>query len=52
MVIFISLLVAIIGVIIYLAFNNKLSEVGKIMFAVGLLAFLLQLGPRALSLLR
>lgn len=37
----VSLIVCIIGLIVYLAFNNKASEAGRIMFAFGLLAFLL-----------
>jgi hypothetical protein len=45
MYIFLSLLVAIVGVLMYvLTANPKLSEVGRISFAFGLLAFLLQVG--------
>lgn len=47
MVIYFSLLVSIIGLLMYaLASNPKLVEVGRIMFWTGLLAFLLTgLGP-------
>lgn len=52
MLILISLLVAVIGLLVYaLAANAKVAELGRIAFACGLLAFLLQLGPHALSLL-
>ena len=40
--IYFSLLVALIGVLMYaLCVNPKLQEIGRIMFAMGLLAFLL-----------
>ena len=53
MVIFVSLLVAIIGVLMYaLAVNPKLQEIGRIAFAMGLLAFLLRLGPEVVSIFR
>jgi hypothetical protein len=47
MIIFLSLLVALIGLFIYLARpapdpNPRMAEVGKIMFFCGLLAFLIQ----------
>ncbi len=43
MYIFFSLLVALIGVLMYaLCVNGKLVEIGRIMFWTGLLAFLLQ----------
>jgi len=43
MVIWLSLLVAVIGVLLYaLAANPKLQEIGRIGFVAGLLAFLLQ----------
>ena len=42
MIIYLSLLVAVIGVLMYaLATNPKLQEIGKIMFWTGLLTFLL-----------
>ena len=53
MVIFLSLLVALIGVLMYaLAVNPKLQEIGRISFAFGLLAFLLRVGPELISLFR
>lgn len=43
MLIYFSLLVALIGVLMYaLCVNPKLSEIGRIMFGCGLLAFLLR----------
>lgn len=43
MIILLPLLIAIIGVLAYaLASNPKLSEIGRIMFACGLLVFLLR----------
>ncbi|HLZ08814.1 MAG TPA: hypothetical protein VKT80_09525 [Chloroflexota bacterium] len=50
MIVWFSLLVAIGGMIIFLAFKDKVSELGKIAFAAGLLAFLLQAGPRLVQL--
>jgi hypothetical protein len=42
MIIYLSLLVALVGVLMYaLCVNPKLSEIGRIMFWTGLLAFLL-----------
>jgi hypothetical protein len=46
MVIVLPLLVAVIGLLMYaLSANPKLVEIGRIMFAFGLLAFLLGAGP-------
>lgn len=43
MIIYLSLLVCIVGALMYaLAANPKLNEMGRMMFWVGLLAFLLQ----------
>lgn len=51
MVILVSLLVALIGLLMYaLSANPKLQEIGRIMFAFGLLAGLLQL-PGAVNVL-
>lgn len=51
MTIYVSLLVALIGVLAYaLSANGKVQEIGRISFAFGLLAFLLQLSPQVLSL--
>lgn len=53
MVIYIPLLVAILGVLMYaLATNGKIQEIGRIMFFCGLLTFLLELGNHATALLR
>lgn len=42
MIIFLSLLIALVGVLMYaLSANPKLQEIGRIMFFSGLLAFLL-----------
>lgn len=44
MIIYLPLLIALIGLVMYLACNpadNKLCEIGRIMFWTGLLAFLL-----------
>lgn len=53
MIIYLSLLVALAGVLMYaLCVNPKLVEIGRLMFWVGLLAFLLTgVGP-AVGLLR
>lgn len=51
MIIVLPLLIAIVGVLVYFASNNaKAQEVGRLMFAVGLLAFLLR-GGEAIALL-
>lgn len=51
MTIYFSLLVAIIGVLTYaLSDNSKAQEIGRISFAMGLLAFLLQFAPRIVDL--
>lgn len=43
MIIYLPLLVAIVGVLMYaLSANPKLAEIGRLMFACGLLAFLLE----------
>jgi len=45
MIIYLSLLVALAGVLMYaLSANGKLVEIGRIMFGCGLLAFLLAAG--------
>ena len=42
MIIYFALLVALVGVLMYaLCVNPKLAEIGRLMFACGLLAFLL-----------
>jgi Na+/phosphate symporter len=53
MIIYVSLLVALIGVLMYaLAANPKLVEIGRICFAFGLLAFLLRVTEAAVNVLR
>jgi hypothetical protein len=50
MTIVLPLAVALVGVLMYaLSANGKLVEIGRIMFWTGLLAFLLQFGPKTLS---
>lgn len=52
MIIFLSLLIAVIGVLMYaLCVNAKLVRIGEIMFFCGLLAFLLQVAPTPINLL-
>jgi hypothetical protein len=52
MIIFLSLLVALIGVLMYaLCANPKLVRIGEILFFCGTLAFLLQIKPETISLL-
>jgi len=51
MTIYLSLLVALLGVLGYaLASNAKLAEIGRIAFFSGLLAFLLQISPKVVGL--
>jgi hypothetical protein len=53
MIIFVSLLVTIIGLLMYaLAANPKLQEIGRISYAFGLLVFLLRIGPDLVSIFR
>ena len=53
MIIYLSLLVAVIGILMYaLCTDGKLSELGRIMFAFGLLAFLLTAVPHLVSVIR
>lgn len=53
MVIYIPLLVALLGALLYgLAASGKVQELGRIMFFCGLLVFLLAIGGHAVSLLR
>ena len=52
MIIYLSLLVALVGVLMYaLAGNPKLVEIGRIMFSCGLLSFLL-VSTHALEIIR
>jgi Na+/phosphate symporter len=53
MIIYLSLLVAIVGVLMYaLAANPKLSEIGRLAFFAGLLAFLLESLPRMVGVVK
>ena len=55
MTMFLSLLVAVIGVLVYALCNaptsSKLAEIGRIAFFCGLLAFLLQFTPKIIELI-
>jgi hypothetical protein len=52
MIIAVSLLVAVVGVLMYaLSVNPKLQEIGRLSYWVGLLAFLLRVGPEMANLL-
>jgi len=49
--IYLSLLVAVVGVLAYALSNNgKVQEIGRISFFAGLLAFLLQISPKMVGL--
>lgn len=51
MIIYLSLLIAIIGLLIYLLTSKaEAKEIGRIMFGVGLLAFLLKVVESAIHL--
>jgi len=53
MIIYLSLLVALAGVLMYaLSANPKLVEIGRIMFWTGLLAFLLRMVGPSVGILR
>ena len=54
MIIYLSLLVAIAGAFIYLisANNPKAAELGRICFAIGLLAFLLRMGAETFTIFK
>lgn len=52
MIIYLSLLVAIVGLLMYaLATNPKLQEIGRISYFAGLLAFLMRITPEAFKVL-
>lgn len=52
MIIFLPLLIALVGMLMYiLAANPKIQELGRIMFFCGLLAFLMVGGQQAITLL-
>lgn len=51
MMIYLSLLVALVGVLMYaLCANPKLQEIGRLAFACGLLAFLMKVGEPLINL--
>ncbi|HXI85257.1 MAG TPA: hypothetical protein VNL17_14345 [Verrucomicrobiae bacterium] len=53
MIIYLSLLVALVGVLMYaLSANPKLQEIGRISFAMGLLAFLLRVSDAAFQIIK
>ena len=53
MIIYLSLLVAVIGLLAYaLSANGKVQEIGRISFFAGLLTFLMQITPHTVDLLR
>jgi hypothetical protein len=53
MVIYLSLLVCVIGALVYaLSANPKMQELGRLSFACGLLAFLLRISGAALEIIR
>ena len=45
-----SLIIALLGVILYFSGNGKWSEAGRVMFAMGLLATLMQMGGSHITL--
>jgi hypothetical protein len=52
MIIYLSLLVAVVGLLMYaLCVNSKLQEIGRLAYACGLLAFLLTSVPKLFSLI-
>jgi Na+/phosphate symporter len=52
-IIYLSLLIAIVGLLMYaLAANPKLQEVGRLAFFAGLLAFLLESVPRMVGVVK
>lgn len=53
MIIAISLLVALVGLLMYgFSTNSKIEEIGRVMFFCGLLAFLLRLGAGDIAILK
>lgn len=52
MVIYLSLLVAVIGGLMFGLADGKLSELGKILLFSGTLAFLLQMAPHPIPVIR
>jgi hypothetical protein len=52
MTIYLSLLVALAGLLVYALFDGKKSEAGRVAYFAGLLAFLLQSAPKIVDALR
>lgn len=53
MIVLVPLLVCLIGMMIYaLAVNGKAAEIGRLMFACGLLVTLFRVGEAAISILK
>ena len=53
MIIYLSLLVCIVGLLMYALMDNpKLSEIGRLSFFAGLLAFLLESVPRMVGVIK
>lgn len=53
MLIYLSLLVALVGMVVYLvSLNPKAVELGRIMFGVGLLAFLMTSVPHIIQVVK
>lgn len=53
MIIYLSLLVCIVGLLMYaLCVNPKLAEIGRLAYACGLLAFLLETVPKLVGVIR
>ena len=54
MIVYLSLLVAIVGLLIYVLATTspKVTEIGRLMFFAGLLAFLLEAVPRLIGVVR
>jgi Na+/phosphate symporter len=52
MLIWLSLLISLIGLVLYVASNTKLAEIGRIMFFAGLMAFLLGYHGQSITVLK
>lgn len=53
MIIYLSLLVCVVGLLMYaLCVNPKLAEIGRLAYACGLLAFLLETVPKLVGIIR
>ena len=53
MIVYLSLLVCVVGVLMYaLCVNPKLQEIGRLAYGCGLLAFLLESVPRLIGVIK